>query len=81
MPPGTYHAFMSTNSYLTDSGNSTLERIREASIDLEDLINTQAKDLLRRLLQRDPLKRPTCEQVMKHPWIAFHHLNRIPLAA
>lgn len=34
-----------------------------------DEISDSAKDLINHLLQVDPNKRYTCEQVLKHPWI------------
>lgn len=45
----------------------------------EDL-SPAAKDLLSRLLQRDPLLRPTAWQVLHHPWLhSFMHKSSRPL--
>lgn len=32
-------------------------------------ISEESKDLIRRLLEPDPQRRYTAEQVLKHPWI------------
>ena len=48
-------------------------QILEAQIDLEgplwDKIGPDAKDLLRKMLTRDPDKRITIHEVLSHPWL------------
>ena len=40
-------------------------------------ISASAKDFITSCLQVDPAKRPTIEQVLKHPWIAKHECFQI----
>lgn len=35
--------------------------------------NKQAVDLMEKLLQFDPRKRPTAEEALRHPWLASLH--------
>jgi serine/threonine protein kinase len=36
---------------------------------------TTAKDLIRKLLVRDPEQRPSAAEILKHPWIATAELS------
>ena len=60
-----------------------MKNIRKDEIDFENTeiwksISDLAKDLVDWLLSKDPLKRPTAEQILQHPWfelIASEHLS------
>jgi len=63
----------------TPFGNGTddeilnrVEQFDQADLDGEDwaAISFEAKDLLARLLEKDPSKRPSPLEALKHPWIA-----------
>jgi hypothetical protein len=41
----------------------------DMSMEEWDDISDQAKDLIRRCMARDPAKRPTCREVLQHPWM------------
>jgi serine/threonine protein kinase len=43
----------------------------------KDRISTQAQDLIRTLCQIDPEKRPSIQQVQKHPWFKDVHWNKV----
>lgn len=54
---------VSKPSELTDQGSFVL------SGEIWDGISSEAKDLVRGLLQTDPIKRYTVDQVLQHPWL------------
>lgn len=42
--------------------------IRHARYDIPDFLSPDSKDLIQRILQVDPNKRPTLEEIKNHPW-------------
>ena len=52
----------------------TIHLVQTASLEFPspewDSISDDAKDFIQSLLQRDPLKRPTADVALKHPWVA-----------
>jgi calcium-dependent protein kinase len=59
-----------------DNTQMIFRHIMSQPLDLKTMpwpkISNQAKDLVRRMLMRDPKKRLTAEQVLKHPWMVQH---------
>ncbi|GCB72654.1 hypothetical protein scyTo_0006405, partial [Scyliorhinus torazame] len=58
-----------------DENDSRLfEQILKAEYEFDcpywDDISESAKDFIKRLMEKDPNKRYTCEQALRHPWIA-----------
>ncbi|XP_056131839.1 calcium/calmodulin-dependent protein kinase type 1D [Lampris incognitus] len=58
-----------------DENDSRLfEQILKADYEFDapywDDISDSAKDFISRLMEKDPVKRYTCEQALRHPWIA-----------
>ncbi|XP_069763565.1 calcium/calmodulin-dependent protein kinase type 1D isoform X3 [Narcine bancroftii] len=58
-----------------DENDSRLfEQILKAEYEFDcpywDDISNSAKDFIKRLMEKDPNKRYTCEQALRHPWIA-----------
>uniref|UniRef100_H3A3S7 Calcium/calmodulin dependent protein kinase ID n=2 Tax=Latimeria chalumnae TaxID=7897 RepID=H3A3S7_LATCH len=58
-----------------DENDSRLfEQILKAEYEFDspywDDISESAKDFISRLMEKDPSKRYTCEQALRHPWIA-----------
>lgn len=51
---------------------ATFERIRTCEPVFPDNISWEAQDLITRLLQKNPQKRLTLKQVLKHPFINFN---------
>lgn len=49
--------------------NSTYKRIAKVDLKIPSFINSEATDLILRLLQKSPKKRITLAEVMNHPWI------------
>ena len=43
--------------------------IMKAKYSLKDDISADARDLLRKLMEKDPIKRISVAQVLKHPWL------------
>ena len=56
-----------------DSENSKLFRkIREESFSIPRTTTTLAKNLITLVLQKEPKKRPTCAEILRHPWFLKH---------
>lgn len=49
--------------------SATYDRIRRVDLRFPAHVSDDAKDLISRLLQKDPKQRPTIEEVMTHPWV------------
>ncbi|KAL3867464.1 hypothetical protein ACJMK2_044666 [Sinanodonta woodiana] len=59
--------------FYEDNENLMYKRIIKADYSFDspywDNITENAKDLIRKLLTKDPKKRPTATQALKHPWV------------
>lgn len=53
----------------TSGYNATYKRIARVDLRFPEHVSTGARDLIRKLLQRDPEKRLSLAQVLEHPWI------------
>ncbi len=55
-----------------DTQKETLEKNREAAVEFDpeiwDKISEEAKDLLMRLIEKDPKQRLSAIDALKHPW-------------
>lgn len=49
--------------------SATYDRIRRVDLRFPAHVSDDAKDLISRLLRKDPKQRPTIEEVMTHPWV------------
>ncbi|XP_051890419.1 calcium/calmodulin-dependent protein kinase type 1-like isoform X2 [Pristis pectinata] len=60
--------------FYEDTESKLFARISKADYEFDspfwDDISEQAKSFIRHLLEKDPKKRFTCEQALRHPWIA-----------
>ncbi|EGF77201.1 hypothetical protein BATDEDRAFT_92000 [Batrachochytrium dendrobatidis JAM81] len=54
------------------SYKETYRRIAKVDLHVPDYISPEAKDLIVKLLQRDPNNRMPLESVIQHPWIVKH---------
>ncbi|KAI3432381.1 hypothetical protein D9Q98_003937 [Chlorella vulgaris] len=56
-----------------ETEEEVFQMVLHAELDLESSpwpsVSTHAKDLVRRMLQRDPARRPTPAEVLQHPWL------------
>ncbi|XP_072133929.1 calcium/calmodulin-dependent protein kinase type 1B-like [Mobula birostris] len=66
--------------FYEDTDSKLFARISKADYEFDspfwDNISEQAKSFIRHLLEKDPKKRFTCEQALRHPWISEY---RAPL--
>lgn len=58
-----YHPFKSKNP------QKYLEDIKNVNYELPDFLSEEAADLIKKLLVADSDNRPTCKEIMKHPWL------------
>ncbi|XP_078530295.1 calcium/calmodulin-dependent protein kinase type 1D [Lissotriton helveticus] len=60
--------------FYDENDSKLFEQILKADYEFDspywDDISDSAKDFIRRLMEKDPSKRYTCEQASRHPWIA-----------
>ncbi len=65
--------------FYADNDPALFKKIMACEYDLNgegwDVISNEGKDLIRNLLVKDPKKRLTATQMLKHPWIASRHLS------
>ncbi|KAG0207815.1 hypothetical protein BGX33_006622 [Mortierella sp. NVP41] len=57
----------------TNDRESTFRRIAKVELTIPSHVSDDAKDLIRKLLQRNPDQRLALERVMLHPWITRHN--------
>nr|CAG4643105.1 EOG090X03P9 [Ilyocryptus agilis] len=61
----------------TDAVKSTLTRVVMADFKLPPNLSAEAKDLIQRLLKKNPKERPTLEEVMDHPFMKARFRNNV----
>ncbi|KAJ1554960.1 hypothetical protein HK405_003602, partial [Cladochytrium tenue] len=59
---------------------NTLEKVSRVEYYLPDSLSDPVKDLIRRLLIKDPLARLPLEQILSHPWFALPKLPLKPVS-
>jgi calcium-dependent protein kinase len=59
-----------------DTDYDTLQLVARGSLEFPspewDDISEEARDFVTKLLDRDPIQRPSADEALKHPWIARH---------
>lgn len=60
--------------FMDDDRERTMQRISDVDLKFPEYpeISLSAKDLIKRLLQKDPKKRMAPAKVLCHPWILRH---------
>ncbi|POG78396.1 serine/threonine-protein kinase [Rhizophagus irregularis DAOM 181602=DAOM 197198] len=51
----------------------TIQRIVLDEVMIPDYVSKEARDIIIMLLQKDPINRPSMEQVLNHPWIRMYN--------
>lgn len=64
-----YEFLVGRPPFEANSTSATYERIRRVDLRFPAHVSDDAKDLISRLLRKDPKQRPTIEEVMVHPWV------------
>lgn len=59
----------------TDGVASTLKKVCTSELMIPIHMSTEAKDLLGRLLQKDPMQRIRLDEVLRHPFMRMHHVG------
>jgi len=68
----TYEFLVGKPPFEAESNNETYRRITKVDLRFPVHVSTEAKDLISRLLRKEPNERLTLSEVMKHPWILAH---------
>lgn len=74
-----YEFLVSKPPFEADSNQETYGRIARVDLAFPSHVSEPAKDLVRRLLRKDPAKRLSLDEVANHPWILAH--TKKPAAA
>ena len=70
-----YEMLNGTNPFARTSVEKTYEAIVNFTPVMKDTMDEDAKDLIQRLLEKDPKKRITVDDILKHPFITFENLG------
>jgi len=65
----TFEFLVGKPPFEAESNNETYRRITKVDLRFPAHVSTEAKDLISRLLRKEPNERLTLEEVVKHPWI------------
>jgi len=55
--------------------HQTIQRIVFDEVMVPDYVSREARDIITMLLQKDPINRPSMEQVLNHSWIRMYNKN------
>lgn len=64
-----YEFLVGKPPFESSSAKTTYDRIRRVDLKFPAHVSDDAKDLISKLLQKEPNKRASLEEVMSHPWI------------
>lgn len=69
-----YEMLYSNPPFVEESREGTMQRISDVDLRFPETprVSLAAKDLIKRLLQKDPKKRMALSRVLSHPWIIRH---------
>ena len=56
----------------SDSTEETYRRILAEEPDIPEHVSPEARDFIRRCLEKDPNRRPGALQMLSHPWMVAH---------
>lgn len=69
--------------FYDDNEHKLFDKIRRCDWDFDDAVweevSKPAKDLIQRLIVKDPTKRLTVEQILRHPWMTLKNVSTDPL--
>ncbi|KAF0290500.1 Aurora kinase A [Amphibalanus amphitrite] len=75
-----YEFLVSRPPFEAETNQETYQRISRVDLAFPSHVSEPAKDLVRRLLRKDPAKRLSLDEVSNHPWIV-KHVKKHPAAA
>uniref|UniRef100_G3MR81 Aurora kinase n=1 Tax=Amblyomma maculatum TaxID=34609 RepID=G3MR81_AMBMU len=64
-----YEFLVGRPPFETSCAKNTYDRIRRVDLQFPDHVSDDAKDLISRLLRKEPRERASLDEVMSHPWI------------
>jgi len=62
-----------------ESKSVLYDKILACKFNIPKHVSAQASDLLRKMLIRDPLKRPHVDEILRHPWVQMRNSNKVSM--
>jgi len=73
----TYEFLVGKPPFEAETNNETYRRITKVDLRFPSHLSTEAKDLISRLLRKDPSERLELKEVLKHEWILKHNPSKV----
>uniref|UniRef100_A0A6B2LD11 Aurora kinase n=1 Tax=Arcella intermedia TaxID=1963864 RepID=A0A6B2LD11_9EUKA len=73
-----YEFLVGSPPFQSDEMDETYQKISECKITFPENMDPLAKDLIQKLLQTEPGKRPTLQTLLQHPWILQNASKQTP---
>lgn len=68
----TFEFCVGTPPFESEEAQSTYNKIKNVNINWQSHLSKEVKDLITKLLKRDPLVRLSLDEVIEHPWIQLY---------
>jgi len=71
----TYEFCVGRPPFESETHKSTYTKIKNVELEFPYYLSSEVRDLISKLLQKDPLQRMCLDDVINHPWICNYKLN------
>jgi len=73
----TYEFLVGKPPFEAETNNETYRRITKVDLRFPSHLSTESKDLISRLLKKDPSDRLELDEVLKHQWLLNHNSSKV----